>query len=60
MPDRQTFAFDDVFTGLRHVKQQIDDVVLKKIYLVNIKVSAIGARKQTRLESLFASRNIAK
>jgi hypothetical protein len=54
MADRQPLALDDVLARLRHVEQQIDEVILQQVDLVDIEIAAIGPRQQARLERLFA------
>ena len=54
--DRQPLTLHHILTRLRHIQQQIDDVILQQVHLVDIKIAAIGPRQQPRLERLFATR----
>ena len=46
----QSFAFDHIRAGRRHIEQQIDDVVLEQIDLVDVEETPVRARQETRLE----------
>ncbi len=54
--DRQAFAFHDVLAGLRHVEEEVDDVVLEQVHLVDVEVAAVGAGEEAGFEGLFAPR----
>ena len=47
-------ALDAVSSGRGHVEQQIDEVVFEKVNFVYVEEAAVGAREQSRLESLDA------
>jgi hypothetical protein len=54
MADRQALPFHDVLARLRHVEQQVDEVILQEVHLVDIEVSPVGAGQEAGLERLFA------
>jgi hypothetical protein len=47
-------ALDQVAARDRNVKQQVNQVVVEQIHLVYVEEPAVGAREQSRLESLDA------
>ena len=51
---REPLALDDVLARLRHVEQQVDEVVLEQVDLVDVEEAAMGARQQAGLEALDA------
>jgi hypothetical protein len=54
MTDRQPFAFDDIFTRLCHIKQQVDDVILQKVYLVKALLHKLCAGDSSHDSSVIA------
>ena len=53
MADRQPLAFHHVLARLRHVQQQVDDVILQQVDLVDIEIAAVRPRQQARAETPF-------
>jgi hypothetical protein len=48
---RDSLALDHIAPCDRNVEQQINQMVFKQVYFVNVKEAAISARQQTRLKS---------
>jgi hypothetical protein len=53
MPEGDALALNDVFSGRRNVKQDIDQVVFEEVHLVDIEKTPVRLRQQTRLERLL-------
>ena len=54
MADAQTVALDQILSRRRHIKQQVDDMVLEQIDLVDVKKAAMRLGQQAGLEMLLA------
>jgi hypothetical protein len=53
MPEGYALALNDVFSGSRDVKQNIDQVVFEEVHFVDIEKSPVRLGQQTRLERLL-------
>ena len=49
---RDAFALDAVARGRGHVEQKVDEMVFEEIDFVDVQEASVGAREESRLESL--------
>ena len=42
---REAIAFNDIFARLRHIEEEIDDVIFKEVHFVDVEIPAVGLRQ---------------